>query len=134
MIGCPITSGIYEGCDTRRRRHRSHVGLLFGECRSRSHCSSSGSRLWRIELRKLTGIQYDQRMQGTLQLFRTQRQFDAIGKDVEVLRAGGVSFEIMGRDRCIQVGPGLRPVAMHVRRGTSVGRVEVLCYNIIGQK
>jgi D-amino-acid dehydrogenase len=64
-----------------------------------------------IELRRLTGIQYDQRMQGTLQLFRTQKQFDGIGKDVEVLRAGGVPFEVMDRERCIEIEPGLRPVA-----------------------
>lgn len=37
-----------------------------------------------------TGIEYDQRMQGTLQLFRKAEQMDAAGKDIEVLRADGV--------------------------------------------
>src|SRR4051794_5643494 len=41
-------------------------------------------------LRDDTGIEYDQRMQGTLQLFRTQKQLDGVGKDVEVLRQSGV--------------------------------------------
>ena len=58
-------------------------------------------------LREETGIQYDQRMRGTLQLFRTQEQLDGIGKDVEVLRAGGVPFEVLDRAGCIAVEPGL---------------------------
>jgi D-amino-acid dehydrogenase len=60
-----------------------------------------------IELRRSTGIAYDERMRGTLQLFRTQRQLDGTGKDVEVLRAGGVPFEILDRAGCIAVEPGL---------------------------
>ena len=34
-------------------------------------------------LRAETGIRYDERMQGTLQLFRTQKQLDGIGGDVK---------------------------------------------------
>lgn len=60
-----------------------------------------------MHLRAETGIQYDQRTQGTLQLFRTQEQLDGIGKDVEVLRAGGVPFEVLDRAGCIAVEPGL---------------------------
>ncbi len=39
-----------------------------------------------IELRAATGIAYEGRQQGTLQLFRTQKQLDHIHGDVEVLR------------------------------------------------
>ncbi|MGK2286423.1 D-amino acid dehydrogenase [Pedomonas sp. V897] len=60
-----------------------------------------------MALRAETGIQYDQRMQGTLQLFRTEAQLDGIGKDVEVLRQGGVPFEVLDRAGCIAVEPGL---------------------------
>ena len=60
-----------------------------------------------IRLRKNTGIEYDGRAQGTLQLFRTQEQLDGIGKDIEVLRAGGVPFEVLDRAGCIAVEPGL---------------------------
>ena len=49
------------------------------------------------ELRADTGIRYDERMQGTLQLFRTQKQLDGVGKDVEVLRRYGVPFEVLDR-------------------------------------
>lgn len=58
-----------------------------------------------MALRDETGIEYDQRMQGTLEVFRTQKQFDAIGKDVDVLTAGGVPFEILDRDGCAAIEP-----------------------------
>ncbi len=43
-------------------------------------------------LRADTGIAYDERMQGTLQLFRTQKQLDGIGGDVAVLKQYGVPY------------------------------------------
>ncbi|MGO8800374.1 MAG: D-amino acid dehydrogenase [Roseiarcus sp.] len=63
-----------------------------------------------IELRAETGIQYDQRMRGTLQLFRTARQLDGIGKDVAVLRADGVPFEVLDADGCVAAEPALARV------------------------
>ncbi|HLU91749.1 MAG TPA: D-amino acid dehydrogenase, partial [Pedomonas sp.] len=60
-----------------------------------------------MALRQETGIAYDERTRGTLQLFRTQEQLDAIGKDIEVLRAGGVPFEVLDRQGCINAEPGL---------------------------
>jgi len=58
-------------------------------------------------LRQTTGIAYDERTKGTLQLFRKQAQLDAIGKDVEVLKADGVPYEVLDRAGCIAVEPGL---------------------------
>ena len=60
-----------------------------------------------IDLRAETGIRYDERMRGTLQLFRTQRQLDGVSKDIEVLRAGGVPFEVLDRAGCLTAEPGL---------------------------
>jgi D-amino-acid dehydrogenase len=60
-----------------------------------------------IALRAATGIAYDERIQGTLQLFRGQRQLDAAGKDIEVLRQGGVAFELLDRAGCVTAEPGL---------------------------
>lgn len=60
------------------------------------------------ELRTGTGIKFDERQQGTLQLFRTQKQLDAAGKDIEVLRAGGVAFELLDAAGCLATEPGLR--------------------------
>jgi D-amino-acid dehydrogenase len=59
------------------------------------------------QLRADTGIDYDARTQGTLQLFRTQAQLDGIGKDVEVLKQYGVPFEVLDRDGFCGVEPAL---------------------------
>lgn len=53
-----------------------------------------------IQLRDDTGIQYDERMQGTLQLFRTQAQLDGTAKDIEVLRQDGVPYEVLDPEGC----------------------------------
>jgi D-amino-acid dehydrogenase len=65
------------------------------------------SRDCMIELRRATGIRYDERMQGTLQLFRSKAQFDGVGKDIEVLKRDGVPFELLDVDGCISVEPAL---------------------------
>ena len=59
-------------------------------------------------LRAETGIAYDDRAQGTLQLFRTQKQLDGIGGDVAVLRQYGVPFEVLDRDGFCRVEPALK--------------------------
>ena len=51
------------------------------------------------ELRQETGITYDHREQGLLQLFRTQKQLDGIGEDTAVLDAYGVPYEILDPSR-----------------------------------
>ena len=62
------------------------------------------------ELRAQTGIQYDQRMQGTLQLFRTQAQLDGTAADIAVLQRYGVGFELLDVDGCIRHEPALAAV------------------------
>ncbi|GAB4042079.1 MAG: D-amino acid dehydrogenase [Rubrivivax sp.] len=59
-------------------------------------------------LRAEIGIAYDDRAQGTLQLFRTQKQLDGIGGDVEVLKQYGVPFEVLDREGFCRVEPALR--------------------------
>jgi D-amino-acid dehydrogenase len=59
-------------------------------------------------LRAETGIAYDDRAQGTLQLFRTQKQLDGIGGDVDVLKQYGVPFEVLDRDGFCRVEPALK--------------------------
>ena len=58
-------------------------------------------------LRAETGIAYDEREQGTVQLFRTQKQLDGIGKDVEILKEYNVPFEVLDRDGYCKVEPAL---------------------------
>jgi D-amino-acid dehydrogenase len=59
------------------------------------------------ELRQTTGIRYDERMQGTLQLFRTHEQLEGSSKDVEILKRDGVPWELLDVDGCIAVEPAL---------------------------
>ncbi len=59
------------------------------------------------ELRAETGVTYDEQSQGTLQLFRTQQQFEDMAKDVEVLTGLGVPFEALDKQGCLKVEPGL---------------------------
>jgi len=61
-------------------------------------------------LRVETGIEYEGRQQGTLQLFRTQAQFDGAARDIEVLKQAGVPFELLTRDRLGDAEPALANV------------------------
>jgi D-amino-acid dehydrogenase len=61
-------------------------------------------------LRADTGIAYDERAKGTLQLFRTQKQLDGVTGDVEVLNKYNVPYEVLDPDGCIAAEPGLATV------------------------
>lgn len=68
-------------------------------------------------LRESTGIRYDERSQGTLQLFRTQSQLDGTGKDIEVLKQFGVPFELLDQAGCIAAEPALARVREKYKGG-----------------
>ncbi|WP_395370901.1 D-amino acid dehydrogenase [Komagataeibacter diospyri] len=59
------------------------------------------------DLRTSTGITYDDRQQGTLQVFRTQKQLDAIAGDISVLEQYNVPYEVLTREGCVKAEPGL---------------------------
>ncbi len=61
-------------------------------------------------LRAETGIHYSERSLGTLQLFRTQKDFDGTGRDTEVLDRHGVPYQLLDREGCIGVEPALARV------------------------
>jgi D-amino-acid dehydrogenase len=63
------------------------------------------------ELRAETGIAYDERMQGTLQLFRTQAQLDGTAADIAILQRYGVGYELLDRAGCIRHEPALARVS-----------------------
>ena len=62
-------------------------------------------------LRRDTGISYEGRQQGTLQLFRTQQQFDNAAKDIEVLKDAGVAYEVLLGAQLAAAEPALANVA-----------------------
>ncbi len=75
------------------------------------------SRTALAEVRAETGVAYDERMQGTLQLFRTDAQMEASAKDVTALAADGIPYEVLDREGCIRVEPALRHVAAKFKGG-----------------
>ncbi|MEO6013831.1 MAG: D-amino acid dehydrogenase, partial [Devosia sp.] len=88
---------------------------LLANCTERAYAINK-SRMVRLaeysngamaELRKLPGLAFDGREQGTLQLFRTQQQLDHIHGDVEVLKQYGVPYEVLDPKACIAAEPGL---------------------------
>ncbi len=68
-------------------------------------------------LRQETGIAYDERSRGTLQLFRTQAQVDGAGSDIEVLKQFGVPFEVLDPAGCIAAEPALAAVREKIKGG-----------------
>jgi D-amino-acid dehydrogenase len=68
-------------------------------------------------LRAEIGITYEGRQGGTLQLFRTQAQLEHCDKDMQVLRAQGVPFELLDRQRLAEAEPALAAVAHKLAGG-----------------
>ena len=62
------------------------------------------------ELRADIGIQYDERSQGTLQLFRTQKQLDGTAGDIEILKEYGVPYQLLDRTGYLEYEPALAGV------------------------
>lgn len=92
------------------------------------------SRTSLATLRAETGIVYDERMQGTLQLFRTQAQVDASGKDVKALAADGIPYEILDRDGCIRAEPALAHVRNKIVGGLLTPKDETGdCYKFTNE-
>jgi D-amino-acid dehydrogenase len=83
------------------------TSAAYGVNKSRMVRLAEYSRDCLIDLRKTTGISYDERTQGTLQLFRTQKQVDGAYKDIKVLQEDGVPFEVLDADGCIAAEPAL---------------------------
>lgn len=76
------------------------------------------------DLRRDIGIQYDERAQGTLQLFRYQQQLDGTTEDIAVLKQYGVPFEVLNREGCIAVEPALSGVKERVAGGLRLPQDE----------
>ena len=82
---------------------------------------SSYSRDVMPELIAETGIEYDGRAQGTLQLFRTEKQVKDSRADQDILAEYDSPFEVLDPDACIDAEPALAEV-----RGKFVGGLRLL--------
>lgn len=91
------------------------LGEMLTNCMAANYARNKGrmvrlaefSRDCVIDLRAATGIEYDGRQQGTLQVFRKQKELDGVAKDIEVLKRDGVPFELLNRAGFIAAEPGL---------------------------
>lgn len=87
-------------------------------------------RKWRAE----AGISYDERSGGTLQLFRKQAQLDAAQRDVEVLQACGVPFELLDSAGVARVEPALAQASVPLSGGLRLPNDETGdCYQFTTQ-
>jgi len=91
---------------------------MLANCNTNSYQRNKGrmlrlaeySRDVLVQLRRDTGIAYDERSQGTLQLFRTQKQLDGAHTDTEVLQQSGVPYKLLDPVGCTQYEPALARV------------------------
>jgi len=105
---------------------------MLGNCTSAAYATNKArmvrlaeySRDCLTDLRQQTAISFDERQQGTLQLFRTQKQVDAAAKDIDVLREGGVPFEVLDTRGCLAVEPGLADAAGKIAGGLRLPKDE----------
>lgn len=63
------------------------------------------------QLRNETGLTYDERSLGTLQLFRTQQQLDASASDIAILKRYNVPYQLLDRAGCVAHEPALAQVS-----------------------
>ncbi|SOZ49103.1 D-amino acid dehydrogenase subunit [Cupriavidus taiwanensis] len=61
-------------------------------------------------LRAQTGIAYEGRQQGTLQVFRTDEQLHGAAKDIAVLEQAGVPYQLLSREELAASEPALAAV------------------------
>jgi D-amino-acid dehydrogenase len=97
----------------------SWLAQMLANCNHKSYEINKG-RMVRIaeysrdvlkQLRLDTGIKYDERTKGTLQLFRTQQQLDEAVKDTAVLERMGVPYHLLDRKGCAEAEPALARVS-----------------------
>jgi D-amino-acid dehydrogenase len=69
------------------------------------------------DLRAQTGIAYEGRQQGTLQVFRTQDQLDGAAKDIAVLDEAGVPYQLLSREELAASEPALAAVSHKLTGG-----------------
>lgn len=106
------------------------LAAFLGECRLDRYRINK-SRMLRLAeysrdqlraLRHATGIHYDERSLGTLQLFRTQKQLDASAGDMALLAEHGIPHSLLDRDQITQREPALARV-----RDKFVGGLHLPC-------
>ena len=76
------------------------------------------SRAMLRELRRDTGIAYDQRAQGILHFYTSPGEFEAARGPVELMREFGCELRIVSPDEAVQIEPALRHVGSRLAGAT----------------
>ena len=97
----------------------SWMTKMLANCNTRSY-QTNKARMLRIAeysrdcfvaIRKELNLDYDARQRGTLQLFRKQKQIDALQKDIKVLQDLGIEHQALDMQGCIAHEPALAHVS-----------------------
>ncbi len=64
-----------------------------------------------------TNIAYEGRQQGTLQVFRTQKQIDATAPDIDVLKQAGIHYTLLSAQELATIEPALSHVSHKLSGG-----------------
>ena len=96
-----------RNCDTRH----------YAENKGRMVRLSEYSRDCLKALRESTCIQYEGRQGGTLQLFRTAKQYENATRDIAVLQDAGVPYQLLESSRLAEAEPALADVAHKLTGG-----------------
>ncbi len=97
---------------------------LLRNCNDEAYARNKGRMLRLAEysrdclgdLRVETGITYDDRQRGLVQLFRKQSQLDHAAEDMRILAEGGVAHELLDVEGCVRAEPALGRVR-HLLKG-----------------
>lgn len=98
---------------------------MLCQCNARHYAENKGRMVRLAEysrdclktLRQSTGIVYEGRQQGTLQLFRTAQQFENACKDIAVLEEAGVPYQLLESAGLASVEPALAAQAHKLTGG-----------------
>lgn len=108
------------------------MAMMLANCNESAYALNK-SRMMRLaeysrdkikELRAETGLGYEGRQGGTLQLFRSQAQLDAMEKDIAVLKECGVPFNAVDPDGCARIEPALAKVKHKLTGGLQLPNDE----------
>ncbi len=101
------------------------MAKLWGNCTAQAY-QLNKSRMVRVAeysrdvlrgLRAETGIAYDERSRGTLQVMRTQAQMDGLEADLAVLNQFGVPHQVLTPAECARIEPALGRVQGKIAGG-----------------
>lgn len=110
---------------TRDRFQYQWMLQMLGQCNAQSY-QINKERMVRIsqfsrdcfdQIRKEIDFHYDARQLGTLQIFRTEQQLEAVQKDIKILKAENVPHRLLNAQELLTVEPALAKAEVKILGG-----------------